>query len=113
MTGLFDFDKPQQRLSEYVHRDLALPDHATDIPIEVLRHGELARGQASRVTKTSERAADDRVRIEAIVLDVRRVLLRSCRQCVRALCDVGGVVGQLHSDAAHVQQHALDGVERC
>jgi Fic family protein len=65
MTGLFDFDKLQERLSEYVHRELALPDHAAEIPIEVLRRGELARGQASRVTKTSERTA--RTALNALV----------------------------------------------
>jgi hypothetical protein len=48
-----------------VHRELALPDHAAEIPIEVLRRGELARGQASRVTKTSERTA--RTALNALV----------------------------------------------
>jgi Fic family protein len=57
MTGIFELEKLQERLMIYVHETLGLPEHAVEVPLEVLRRGELARGEASRAAKTSERTA--------------------------------------------------------
>ncbi|HEX4335268.1 MAG TPA: Fic family protein [Polyangiaceae bacterium] len=57
MADLFDLENLQVRLTRYVRESLRLPDYAAAIPIEVLRRGELPRGEAARVTGRPERTA--------------------------------------------------------
>jgi hypothetical protein len=57
MTSLFDLDRLEQRLRAYVEDTLGLSAAAGELPIAVLRNGELARGEASRVTRRPERTA--------------------------------------------------------
>lgn len=57
MTSMFEFDRLAERLSAYVQETLGLSAAAAEIPLEVLRVGELPRGQAARTTKQSERTA--------------------------------------------------------
>lgn len=57
MADLFDLENLQERLTRYVRETLHLADYAAAIPIEVLRRGELPRGEASRVTGRPERTA--------------------------------------------------------
>ncbi len=65
MRTLFDLPKLEERLAAYVEDALGLSEHAAEIPIAVLRRGEMARGDASRVTGTSERTA--RAALNALV----------------------------------------------
>ena len=57
MQGVFDFDALDERLTRYVTDALGLADHAARIPTEVLRRGELARGEISRITQKPEQTA--------------------------------------------------------
>jgi Fic family protein len=57
MNALFDLDQLEQRLRKYVEETLDLSASAAEIPVEILRRGELARGEAARVTKKPERSA--------------------------------------------------------
>lgn len=57
MTDLFDLEHLQERLTAYVRESLRLGDYAAAIPVEVLRRGELPRGEAARVTGRPERTA--------------------------------------------------------
>jgi Fic family protein len=65
MRTLFDLSTLEKRLAAYVEDVLGLPEHAAEIPIEVLRRGEMARGDARRMTGTSERTA--RAALNALV----------------------------------------------
>lgn len=65
MKTLFDLPKLEERLAAYVQDMLGLPEHAAEIPIAILRRGEMARGDARRVTGTSERTA--RAALNALV----------------------------------------------
>lgn len=57
MRGLFDLDQLTTRLDAYVRGVLAAGDAASAIVKEVLRAGEIARGEAARITGRSERSA--------------------------------------------------------
>jgi Fic family protein len=57
MGGLFELEAIEQRLSAYVQEVLGMSEHAAEIPLEALRRGEMARGEAARVTGTSARTA--------------------------------------------------------
>lgn len=57
MSDLFDLANLEERLTRYVRESLRLEEYAAAIPVEVLRRGELARGEAARVTGRSERTA--------------------------------------------------------
>jgi hypothetical protein len=57
MNDLFDLENLQRRLSQYVRESLGLAEYAAAIPVEVLRRGELARGEAARITGRPERTA--------------------------------------------------------
>lgn len=59
MTGLFDLDRLEERLRAYVTRHDALRPEAARIVDEVLLRGEMARGDAMRVTGLKERTARD------------------------------------------------------
>jgi Fic family protein len=65
MSKLFDLDHLEERLRTYVQSELSLSDAASAIPVEVLRRGELPRGEASRVTGKAERTA--RAALSALV----------------------------------------------
>lgn len=65
MHQLFDFEALSERLSRYVTDTLGLGDHAALVPAEILRRGELARGEAARVTSRPERTA--RAALSALV----------------------------------------------
>jgi hypothetical protein len=47
----------EERLAHYVRKSLGLPEHASAIALEVLRRGEIPRGEATRVTGRPERTA--------------------------------------------------------
>lgn len=57
MGKLFQLEQLEQRLRGYVQQSLGLPEDIAEIPLEVLRRGEMARGDAARVTGRSERSA--------------------------------------------------------
>jgi Fic family protein len=57
MSGLFAFDALSARLTVYVQRTLALGEDADALAQEVLRRGEVARGEAARITGRPERSA--------------------------------------------------------
>jgi Fic family protein len=57
MSDLFDLGNLEERLVRYVQESLRLGEYAAAIPVEVLRRGELSRGEAARVTGRSERTA--------------------------------------------------------
>jgi Fic family protein len=57
MNHLFDLEHMEQRLTRYVRESLRLADYAAAIPVEVLRRGELPRGEAGRITARPERTA--------------------------------------------------------
>jgi Fic family protein len=57
MASLFDLERLEARLRAYVEESLGLSGAAAELPIAALRSGELARGEASRVTKRPERTA--------------------------------------------------------
>lgn len=57
MRALFDLDTLSERLETYVRRDLAANEAASTLAIEVLHRGEIARGEAARITGRSERGA--------------------------------------------------------
>jgi Fic family protein len=65
MGRLFELEAIEQRLTDYVQNVLRMSEHAAEIPLEVLRRGEMARGEAGRVTWTSERTA--RTALNALV----------------------------------------------
>jgi Fic family protein len=69
MNGLFELEQLEQRLSNYVQQSLGLPEDIAAIPLEVLRRGEMARGEAGRVTGRSERSA--RTALSTLVEAVR------------------------------------------
>lgn len=57
MTGLFQLESLEQRIEHYVEDVLGLGADVAQLPLEVLRRGELARGEAARVTGRPERTA--------------------------------------------------------
>lgn len=57
MTELFDLDTLEGRLCRYVQQTLGLDQGSEALPIEVLRRGELPRGDAPRVIGRPERTA--------------------------------------------------------
>ena len=59
MSKQLELDTLAQRLATYVERDLGLPTSATAIAQDVLLRGEVARGEASRITGLRDRAARD------------------------------------------------------
>lgn len=73
MTRLFDLDHLEERLSTYVQETLSLSEAAAALPIEVLRRGELARGEAGRAMgkpdRTARAALSDLVKARLLVSD--------------------------------------------
>lgn len=59
MSGLFDLDRIEERLRAYVARHDRLRPEAVHILDEVLVRGEMARGDAPRITGLKERTARD------------------------------------------------------
>jgi Fic family protein len=59
MSEQLELDTLGQRLATYVERDLGLPGSATAIARDVLLRGEVARGEAPRITGLRDRAARD------------------------------------------------------
>jgi Fic family protein len=59
MTDQLEFERLGARLATYVEKELALPSTATAIVQDVLLRGEVARGEASRITGLRDRAARD------------------------------------------------------
>jgi len=59
MSEQLELDRLGQRLATYVERDLGLPSSATAIARDVLVRGEVARGEAPRITGLRDRAARD------------------------------------------------------
>jgi Fic family protein len=57
MSGLFAFDALSARLTTYVQKTLALGEGADALAQEVLRRGEVALGEAARITGRPERTA--------------------------------------------------------
>ena len=57
MAGLFDLNKLGERLGGYVQGALGIQEEAAALALEVLRRGEMPRGEAARVTGRSERTA--------------------------------------------------------
>jgi Fic family protein len=57
MAGLFDLEQLEERLSHYVQTTLGFQEEVAALPLEVLRRGEMPRGDAARVTGRSERSA--------------------------------------------------------
>jgi Fic family protein len=54
---MFDLEGLEERLKAYVQATLGLSEIAASLPIDVLRRGELQRGEAARITGRSERTA--------------------------------------------------------
>jgi Fic family protein len=59
MAGLFDFERLRGRLQQYVMGPLGLGESARLLVDEVFVRGEIARGEAARITKRPERTARD------------------------------------------------------
>jgi hypothetical protein len=59
MTKQLQMESLGSRLATYVERDLGLPSTATAIARDVLIRGEVARGEAGRITGLRDRAARD------------------------------------------------------
>lgn len=59
MTELLELERLSARLASYVERELGLPDTASALVRDVLLRGEVARGEASRITGLRDRAARD------------------------------------------------------
>lgn len=59
MSEQLQLDTLGQRIATYVERDLGLPATATTIARDVFLRGEVARGEAPRITGLRERAARD------------------------------------------------------
>jgi Fic family protein len=57
MNGLFELQTLNRRLDAYVRSDLNRGDSAAALVSEVLRRGELPRGEAARITGRPERTA--------------------------------------------------------
>lgn len=57
MHRMFDLDSLEERLKAFVQTTLGLSEVAAALPIDVLRRGELQRGEAARITGRSERTA--------------------------------------------------------
>jgi Fic family protein len=57
MTELFGLANLHDRLQRYIEDRLGLPAEASSIALEVLRRGELPRGQAGRVSGRADRSA--------------------------------------------------------
>ena len=57
MASLFEFDRLRDRLQEYVSGPLKLGDDARALVDEIFLRGEVARGEAARITKRPERTA--------------------------------------------------------
>lgn len=62
MTTLFDLDALSDRLHDYVTRTLGAPEAAAVFAVEVLRRGEVPRGDAARITGKPERSARELLR---------------------------------------------------
>jgi len=59
MSEQLEYDRLEQRLATYVERDLELTSTATALARDVLIRGEVARGEAPRITGLRDRAARD------------------------------------------------------
>jgi Fic family protein len=59
MTSMLEIDGLQERVEKYLLRDLGLSNAESAIAKDVLVRGEVARGEAARITGLSERAARD------------------------------------------------------
>jgi Fic family protein len=59
MAGLFEFERLRVRLQEYVSGPLKLGPDAQALVDEIFLRGEIARGEAARITKRPERSARD------------------------------------------------------
>jgi Fic family protein len=59
MAGLFEFDRLRERLHEYVVGPLRLGADAGALVDEAFLRGQIARGEAARITKRPERTARD------------------------------------------------------
>jgi Fic family protein len=57
MANLFDLEGLEDRLRSYVQQTLGLDEGASILPVEVLRRGELARGEAPHVLGRPERTS--------------------------------------------------------
>jgi Fic family protein len=57
MSSMFDLDNLEERLRVYASVRPRLRPEASDILAEILRRGEMARGEAARVTGLAERTA--------------------------------------------------------
>jgi Fic family protein len=57
MAELFELETLEERLHRYVEQTLGLDQGAAALPLEILRRGELARGEAPRVLGRPERTA--------------------------------------------------------
>jgi Fic family protein len=57
MGDLFDLENLEGRLRRYVQQGLGLSDEASALALEILRRGELARGETPRVLGRPERTA--------------------------------------------------------
>jgi Fic family protein len=57
MARMFDLEGLEERLKAYVQATLGLSEIAASLPLDVLRRGELQRGEAARITGRSERTA--------------------------------------------------------
>jgi Fic family protein len=62
MSAMFDFDVLDRRLSEYVRGPLSGSEAAERLVGEVLRRGEVPRGEAARISGRAERTARDALR---------------------------------------------------
>jgi Fic family protein len=62
MSAMFDFDVLDRRLSEYVRGPLSGSEAAQRLVAEVLRRGEVPRGEAARISGRAERTARDALR---------------------------------------------------
>ncbi len=62
MSRLFDLETLNERLNEYVTRELRFNEHCALFVQEVFRRGEAPRGEASRIMGRPERTARDMLR---------------------------------------------------
>jgi len=57
MNNLFDLNNLEERLDNYILRELRFPKESSVFVKEVMRRGEVPRGEASRVMSRPERTA--------------------------------------------------------